>query len=111
MTNLNWIVDESELAQAGIPVRSTTSTFKRWALLSPNDYRSRLRRPADWRWCRYWTWAILIRHQDDWVVIPGEGGHKRFAPKNDGKLSCENPACSMARTCERGAGGEWSWFG
>ena len=30
--------------------------------------------------------AILIRHHDDWVVIPGEGGHKRFAPKNEREI-------------------------
>lgn len=93
MTNLNWMIDESVLSdELGIPV-GLLNDFHIQALgmtlLSAADYRligsSMAVNPNRLAVIGAGTGlgeAIMMRHRGDWVVIPGEGGHKRFAPKN-----------------------------
>ena len=97
MTNLNWVVDESELSQKlGIPVQLLNDFHIQalgMTLLRPSDYRSlgetRVTNPTRLAVIGAGTGlgeALLTQHQDDWVVMPGEGGHKRFAPKNEREI-------------------------
>lgn len=97
MTNLNWLLDEHHLTKTlKMPVR-LLNDFHIQALgtleLSEADYEclgsARSADPQNIAVIGAGTGlgeAILTQTNDGWTVIPGEGGHKRFAPKNDREI-------------------------
>ena len=97
MTNLSWVIDEAALEQTlGVPAKLLNDFHIQalgTTLLKSEDYRTigmpRITAPDRLAVIGAGTGlgeALLIRHHDDWVVIPGEGGHKRFAPKNEREI-------------------------
>ena len=97
MTNLNWRLDQKELShRLGIPVR-LLNDFHIQALgilgLTTAGYTSlgsaRALAPRHIAVIGAGTGlgeALLTRVGERWLVIPGEGGHKRFAPKSEREI-------------------------
>lgn len=93
LTNLGWALDAAVLSeQLGAPVR-LINDFHAIAMALPeltaSDYVALGPEPG--------TWpapiavigpgtglgeAIVVPHNGQWVVVPGEGSHKRFAPRD-----------------------------
>jgi glucokinase len=94
MTNLNWLLTETELVnRLDVPVR-LLNDFHIQALgtlgLTDQDYESlggvRVDTPRQIAVIGAGTGlgeAFLTFTDGGWIVVPGEGGHKRFAPKNE----------------------------
>lgn len=97
MTNLNWSLDQNELSKRlGIPVQ-LLNDFHIQALgvlgLTTAGYMSlgpaRVLEPRQIAVVGAGTGlgeALLHRVGQRWTVIPGEGGHKRFAPKSEREI-------------------------
>lgn len=97
MTNLDWCLDEAVLtSQLKVPVR-LLNDFHIQALgtleLVASDYEhlgsARVAAPQNVAVIGAGTGlgeAILTRTDAGWLVVPGEGGHKRFAPKNEREI-------------------------
>lgn len=97
MTQLDWLLDETALAtQLKVPVR-LLNDFHIQALgtltLTAHDYEplgsARVQDPQRMAVIGAGTGlgeALLVFRENRWLVIPGEGGHKRFAPKNDREI-------------------------
>ncbi len=97
MTNLNWLLDEQHLVNTlKMPVQ-LLNDFHIQALgtleLESTDYEclgdARATNPQTIAVIGAGTGlgeAILIQTSVGWTVIPGEGGHKRFAPKNEREI-------------------------
>ena len=94
MTNLNWSLNERDLVnRLGVPVQ-LLNDFHIQALgtigLTEQDYESigdvRVDTPHQIAVIGAGTGlgeAFLTLTDAGWIVVPGEGGHKRFAPKNE----------------------------